>query len=207
MMFVLSTQNSKNRESCPVKFHFIIIFLTENSVRSIVIFRETTKHCDGGNNVVIVKPSNELQEALLLRDVMVNVDAMETKSISNNGGPNLTISGKYCPSKADSLPGNGDLVAIDAEFVCVQQEESIITPSGSKEIISEARNALARLSIIHCQTNEVIIDDFVLPMEPVVDYMTRFSGIVQNDLDPNNSPQSLVTPQEAYLKVRLLMER
>jgi PAB-dependent poly(A)-specific ribonuclease subunit 2 len=105
------------------------------------------------------------------------------------------------------LPGNGDLVAIDAEFVCVQQEESLITSSGSKEITSEPRNALARLSIIHCQTNEVIIDDYVLPMEPVVDYLTRFSGIVQTDLDPNSSPHSLVTPQEAYLKVRLLMER
>ena len=105
------------------------------------------------------------------------------------------------------MPGNGELVAIDAEFVCVQQEETLITSSGSKEITSEPRNALARLSIIHCQTNEVIIDDYVLPMEPVVDYLTRFSGIVQTDLDPNSSPHSLVTPQEAYLKVRLLMER
>lgn len=105
------------------------------------------------------------------------------------------------------MPGKGDLVAIDAEFVCVQQEESLLTSSGSKEIISEPRNALARLSIIDCQTNQVIIDDYVLPMEPVVDYLTRFSGIVQTDLDPSNSPHSLVTPQEAYLKVRLLMER
>jgi hypothetical protein len=201
MMFVLSTQNSKNREYCPLKFPLTLfaIFLTENSVRSIVIFRETIEPRNRGNNVVIVEPSNELKEAILLQDIMVNVNAMETKSISNSGGPNLTTSG--------NMPGNGDLVAIDAEFVCVQQEESIITPSGAKEVISEPRNALARLSIIHCQTNEVIIDDYVLPMEPVVDYLTRFSGIIQNDLDPKNSPHSLVTPQEAYLKVRLLMER
>ncbi|KAL7524898.1 hypothetical protein ACHAXR_000765, partial [Thalassiosira sp. AJA248-18] len=106
-----------------------------------------------------------------------------------------------------NLPTEGDLVAIDAEFVCVQPEESLITSSGSKEIISESRNALARLSIISCQTNEVIIDDYVLPREPVVDYLTRFSGIQKIDLDSKSSPHHLVTPQEAYLKVRLLMER
>ena len=105
------------------------------------------------------------------------------------------------------LPPKGDLVAIDAEFVCVQPEQSLMLSSGSKEITSEARNALARLSIINCQTNETIIDDYVLPMEPVVDYLTRFSGIRPNDLDVNTSPHHLVTPHEAYLKVRLLMER
>lgn len=106
-----------------------------------------------------------------------------------------------------NLPSKRDLVAIDAEFVCVQPEESLITYSGSKEVISEPRNALARLSIINCQANEVIIDDYVLPQEPVVDYLTRFSGIQPNDLDATSSPHHLVTPQEAYLKVRLLMER
>lgn len=106
-----------------------------------------------------------------------------------------------------NLPGSGDLVAIDAEFVCVQPEESLITFSGSKEITSEPRNALARLSIIDCRTNEVIIDDYVLPREPVKDYLTRFSGITKGDLDPINSPHHLITPQEAYMKVRLLMER
>ena len=105
------------------------------------------------------------------------------------------------------LPSNGDLLAIDTEFVCVQPEEVLITSSGSKEITSEPRNALARLSVMNCQTNEVIIDDYVLPREPVVDYLTRFSGIRQNDLDVNSSPHHLVTPNEAYLKVRLLMER
>lgn len=95
-------------------------------------------------------------------------------------------------------------MAIDAEFVCVQQEESSISYSGSKEIISEPRNALGRLSIIDCRNDEVIIDDYILPQEPVVDYLTRFSGINPIDLDANNSPHHLVSPQEAYLKVRLV---
>ena len=105
------------------------------------------------------------------------------------------------------LPGMGDLVAIDAEFVCVQAEQSNITHSGSKEVISESRNSLARLSIIDCRTNDILIDDYVLPKEPVVDCLTRFSGIRKSDLDPNTSPHHLVHPRDAYMKVRLLMER
>eukprot|EP00571_Detonula_confervacea_P008660 CAMPEP_0172317850 /NCGR_PEP_ID=MMETSP1058-20130122/33035_1 /TAXON_ID=83371 /ORGANISM="Detonula confervacea, Strain CCMP 353" /LENGTH=1651 /DNA_ID=CAMNT_0013032517 /DNA_START=344 /DNA_END=5299 /DNA_ORIENTATION=+ len=171
---------------------------------SIVLFREITDSDNGGKDAVKVEPSKELSEALsktLPPDAMVPVSVMNTTSISNGHGPQLTISDLL------NLPTSRDLVAIDAEFVCVQPEESLITSSGSKEMISEPRNALARLSIINCQTNEVTIDDYILPQEPVVDYLTRFSGIRQNDLDTNSSPHHLVTPQEAYLKVRLLSER
>jgi len=167
---------------------------------SIVLFREITNFGSGVKDAVKVEPSTELSETLP-QDDMVPVSAMITTSISNGHGTQLTISDLL------NLPTSGDLVAIDAEFVCVQSEESLITSSGSKEMISEPRNALARLSIINCKSNEVMIDDYILPQEPVVDHLTRFSGIRQNDLDANSSPHHLVTPQEAYLKVRLLSER
>mmetsp|Transcript_24951 Transcript_24951/g.49860 ORF Transcript_24951/g.49860 Transcript_24951/m.49860 type:complete len:1483 (+) Transcript_24951:213-4661(+) len=160
---------------------------------SIVIFREV------GEEKEEQLPQNS---ANLLSncggETSVQTSAMETKSISD---------GRHSGISSQELPGKGDLVAIDAEFVCVQAEQSNITYSGSKEIVSEARNALARLSIIDCRTNEVIVDDYVLPKEPVVDCLTRFSGIRESDLDPSTSPHHLVTPKEAYMKVRLLMER
>jgi PAB-dependent poly(A)-specific ribonuclease subunit 2 len=105
------------------------------------------------------------------------------------------------------LPGKGDLVALDCEFVSVQAEKSHLSSSGAKSIISESRNALARLSVIDCRTNQVMIDDYVLPNEPVVDCLTRFSGVRDIDLDTAKSPHHLVTTRAAYLKVRLLMER
>ena len=165
--------------------------------RSIVLFREFTDQ-DGGScaGAVTVEPSKELSVALNRNPHLVPANVMSTLSISTGLESKLTFS---------KLPRKGDLVAIDAEFVCVQQEESLLSSSGSKEIQTDARNALARLSII-CN-DEVIIDDYVLPNEPVVDYLTRFSGIRASDLDANSSPHHLVTPQEAYLKVRLLMER
>ena len=105
------------------------------------------------------------------------------------------------------IPGRGDLVAFDAEFVQVQHEESILTASGSKVTIREGRNALARMSLIDCRTGHVIIDDHVLPREPIVDYLTRFSGIRPADLNPRASTHHLITTRDAYLKMRLLLDR
>jgi len=39
---------------------------------------------------------------------------------------------------------------------------------------------------------QVMIDDYVLPSEPVVDFKTRFSGLVADDLDPYASRHHLV---------------
>jgi PAB-dependent poly(A)-specific ribonuclease subunit 2 len=44
------------------------------------------------------------------------------------------------------------------------------------------------------------IDDYVRTVEPVYDYLTRFSGLVPGDLDPSTSPHYLTT-----LKVSLLL--
>ncbi len=75
------------------------------------------------------------------------------------------------------ISGSCDLVAFDAEFVQVQHENSILTATGSKMVLREGRNALGRMSLIDCRTGRTIIDDHVLPREPVVDYLTRFSGL------------------------------
>ena len=82
-----------------------------------------------------------------------------------------------------------------------------MTATWSKVTIREARSALARISLIDCRNGKVIIDDYVLPQEPVIDYLTRFSGVVEGDLDSKSSPHHLVTMRSAYLKLRLLMER
>lgn len=102
---------------------------------------------------------------------------------------------------------DGMLVAFDAEFVSVQEEEAAITDTGSKDILRETRHAIARISVIDCKSHGVIFDDHVLPRERVVDYLTRFSGIVGEDLDPTKSPHNLISTRCAYLKLRYLMER
>lgn len=168
-------------------------FNTKFKEPSIVVFRELTDET-GEKNI----PTEKMNLPVFRVNDSVQQSVMQTKSITDGRHPDIP---------AQDLPGKGDLVAIDAEFVCVQAEQSIMTYSGSKEIVSEARNALARLSMIDCRTNNVIVDDYVLPREPVVDCLTRFSGIRESDLDQSTSPHHLVTPEAAYMKVRLLMER
>ncbi len=101
----------------------------------------------------------------------------------------------------------GKLVAFDAEFVSVQEEETTLLESGSKVILRETRHAVGRISVIDCTTRKVIVDDHVLPRERVIDYLTRFSGIVPEDLDPNQTTHNLISTRSAYLKLRFLMEQ
>jgi hypothetical protein len=53
----------------------------------------------------------------------------------------------------------------------------------------------------------VFIDDYVLPSEPVVDYLTRFSGLVADDLDRSTSSRYLVPLKTTYLKLRYLVDK
>lgn len=101
----------------------------------------------------------------------------------------------------------GTLIAFDAEFVQVQNEESALTAAGSKITIREGRYALGRMSLLECETGKIIIDDHVLPREPVLDYLTRFSGIRPADLNPRTTSHHLISARHAYAKMRCLVDR
>jgi PAB-dependent poly(A)-specific ribonuclease subunit 2 len=107
----------------------------------------------------------------------------------------------------DDPPDADDLIAFDAEFVQVQPEYSLLTTSGQKRLIHEGRNVLARMSLIDCRSGRVLCDDYIRPLEPVTDYLTRFSGIRPGDLDPNTSTHRLISHRSAYLQVRSLVDR
>lgn len=61
--------------------------------------------------------------------------------------------------------------------------------------------------MLDCKSKGILFDDWVVPREPVVDYLTRFSGIVAKDLDPKSSTRHLISTRAAYLKLRYLIER
>ena len=119
---------------------------------------------------------------------------------------NTVSSQAYKPFNFDCLKA-GKLLAFDAEFVSVQDEETTILESGSKVVSRDTRHAVGRISVIDCATRQPIVDDHVLPREPVVDYLTRFSGIVAEDLDPSQSSRNLISTRSAYLKLRYLSEQ
>ncbi|RUS31626.1 ubiquitin carboxyl-terminal hydrolase-domain-containing protein [Jimgerdemannia flammicorona] len=107
----------------------------------------------------------------------------------------------------EELPGPGTLVAIDAEFVALNQEETEIRSDGTKSMIRPSRLSLARVSVLRGDDDAVpFIDDYIATSEPVVDYLTEFSGIEAGDLDPATSKHTLVPLKVAYKKLRLLVD-
>ncbi|CAO3691385.1 unnamed protein product [Rhizopus stolonifer] len=110
----------------------------------------------------------------------------------------------------EEMPKKGTLVAIDAEFVALQQEETEIRSDGTKSLIRPSTLTLARVSVLRGDDGPKealpFIDDYISTTEPVVDYLTEFSGIVASDLDLARSKRTLVPLKMAYKKLRLLVD-
>jgi hypothetical protein len=53
----------------------------------------------------------------------------------------------------------------------------------------------------------LLCDDYILPSEQVVDYVTRFSGLTADDLNPAVSTHALIPHRSAILKLRSYLDR
>ncbi|KAL7004824.1 poly(A)-specific ribonuclease [Cystobasidiomycetes sp. EMM_F5] len=116
---------------------------------------------------------------------------------------------KHTILKRNELPGKGTLISIDAEFVSLQQEEIEYRSDGTKSLIRPSRMTLARVSVLRGEGPETgvpFIDDHIQVTEPIVDYLTEFSGIRPGDLDNTKSPHTVVPSKVAYKKLRLLVD-
>jgi PAB-dependent poly(A)-specific ribonuclease subunit 2 len=108
----------------------------------------------------------------------------------------------------EEAPGPGTMVGIDAEFVSLQSEEIEIKADGTRETIRPQRLGLARVSVLRgdgAKQDLPFIDDYVAVTEPVIDYLTAFSGINPGDLTKGVSRHVLVSLYEAYKKLWLLL--
>jgi PAB-dependent poly(A)-specific ribonuclease subunit 2 len=109
---------------------------------------------------------------------------------------------------ATEAPRPGYPVAIDAEFIRLQAEEIEMKADGTRETIRPDRKGLARVSVCRGageQAGLPFIDDYIAVAEPVVDYLTAWSGISPGDLDRNTSSHALVSLKHAYKKLWLLL--
>ncbi|CAM9165920.1 unnamed protein product [Phaeothamnion confervicola] len=149
-----------------------------------------------------------------MQSVPPSVFDMPSLAKATRGGPSAGAShvARLHPSQ---LPGRGDVVAIDAEFVTLELEQVRLRPDGSRAVLRPARQAPARVSVVDGRPNaagpsgagSIIIDDYVVQTEPIVDYLTRFSGITPEDLEPATSRHNLSTLRAVYLKLRCLLDR
>ena len=116
---------------------------------------------------------------------------------------------KFTPLSQAETPQKGSLYAIDAEFVALSKAQTEIKPDGSETVTRQARLGLARVSVVRGDGPNMgvcCIDDYVRTVEPVHDYLTRFSGLVKGDLDSSTSKHHLTTLKNTYLKLRYMVD-
>ncbi|KAG6034725.1 poly(A)-specific ribonuclease [Claviceps citrina] len=124
---------------------------------------------------------------------------------SNPNSPNKTY---YVLDAQTERPGPDTIIALDTEFVAIRQPEIEMNSDGERETIRPIVYALARTSVVRGQgINEGLpfIDDYIAIREPIVDYLTSYSGITQQDLDPRRSQHSLLPLKMAYKKLWVLL--
>lgn len=100
------------------------------------------------------------------------------------------------------------VIGLDTEFVSMQEEEINVRSDGTRFIVKPSKFSLARVSAVRGNgelENIPFIDDYIAIDEPIMDYLTEFSGIKQGDLNPIISKYTLVPLKIAYKKLRLLV--
>lgn len=106
-------------------------------------------------------------------------------------------------------PRAGTLIAIDAEFVTLEEEQFEVKSSGLRSMLKPSKQTLARVSVLRGDQGPKMgvpfIDDYVVVEEGIHDYLTSFSGIEPGDLDPKTSNKALVTRETVYRKLWLLL--
>ncbi|KAK4189398.1 ubiquitin carboxyl-terminal hydrolase-domain-containing protein [Podospora australis] len=105
-------------------------------------------------------------------------------------------------------PGPNTIVALDTEYVSLKDQELQINSSGGMETIRPMWLALGRVSVIRGYgelEGTAFIDDWITIREPVVDYLTKYSGITASDLDVRTSRHTLVPLKTAYKKIWVLL--
>ena len=105
-------------------------------------------------------------------------------------------------------PGPDTIIALDTEFVAVRQPEIEMNSDGERETIRPIVYALARTSVVRGHGEDEglpFIDDYINIREPIVDFLTSYSGITREDLDPHLTRHSLVPLKVAYKKLWILL--
>lgn len=163
------------------------------------------------NNKIDTQWRNHLDTSLLYQDQKYVFFIMSTQSfLTNVSSLTLQPGDKTYQilSSESEHPGPDTIIALDTEFVAVRQPEIEMNSDGERETIRPIVYALARVSVVRGQGEDEgvpFIDDYIAIREPIVDYLTSYSGITQEDLDPRTAKHSILPLKKAYKKLWILL--
>ena len=133
---------------------------------------------------------------------------MSTADRENSPIPNSSSKTFQVLAPNREAPNSDTVIALDTEFVAVRQPEIEMNSDGDRETIRPIVYALARVSVVRGQGEDEgvpFIDDYIAIREPIVDYLTSYSGITQQDLDPRIASHCIVPLKIAYKKLWILL--
>ncbi|KHO01669.1 Exonuclease, RNase T/DNA polymerase III [Metarhizium album ARSEF 1941] len=166
-----------------------LAFNTSWKIPSVISFQ-----IKEANNKIDSTWKDQLDTSILSHDLYLN--------------PNSEHKTYHMLDPETEMPGPDTVVALDTEFVAIRQPEIEVNSDGERETIRPIVYALARTSVVRGQgENEGLpfIDDYISIQEPIVDYLTSYSGISREDLDPRISKHSLLPLKMAYKKLWILL--
>lgn len=110
---------------------------------------------------VLEKPANLQVETAITSRVFDEDLSLSDRAKRHRGSITFT------PLSQDEMPKAGDVIAIDAEFVTLNQEETEIRSDGTKTTLRPSQRCVARISCIRASNDEPFIDDYIATQEQV----------------------------------------
>ncbi|CCF38705.1 PAB-dependent poly(A)-specific ribonuclease subunit PAN2 [Colletotrichum higginsianum] len=164
------------------------------------------------NNKIDMDWKKNIDTSLLYEDTkldpILSARLADRRLLTTLDSPHIDGKTYRALESSSEQPGPDSIVALDTEFVAVRQPEIEMNSDGERETIRPIVYALARASVVRGQGEDEglpFIDDYISIREPIVDYLTSYSGITHDDLDPRVSKHNLVPLKVAYKKLWILL--
>ena len=166
------------------------------------------------NNKIDTTWRANLDTSILYHDLMYALKTLPhhlNVRNADNGtseNPNTDTKTYQLLDRETEKPGPETICALDTEFVAIRQPEIEMNSDGERETIRPIVYSLARTSVVRGQGEDEgapFIDDYIAIQEPIVDYLTSYSGITEEDLDPRITKRNLLPLKLAYKKLWVLL--